>query len=127
MIDGSVGVIVDFLEDGIFPFEFSDPLGFEAIFNDLLIDAIESGDMVACAFFGVFDACIGRDDEGPVGGLREEKFAGGLIEGAFEEAIGVGKTAREFDHVFFGAVQVRIDPIVAIVEPDFEETVCTPA
>lgn len=127
MINGCVSVIVDLLEDGIFPFEFGDPLGFEAVFNDLLIDAVEARDVVTRAFFGVFDARVCRDNEGPVGGLREEQLAGGLIEGAFEETVGVGESAGEFDHVFFGAMEVRVDPVVSVVEPDFEEAVCAPA
>jgi len=126
VIDGSISAVVNFLEDGVFPFELGDPLGFEAIFNDLLIDAIEARDVVTRTFFGVVDGGVCGDDESPVGCLCEEEFAGGLVEGAFEEAIGVGETSCELDHVLFGAVEVGVDPVVAVVEPDFEEAVCAP-
>ena len=126
-MDGGVGVVVDFGEDVIFPLEFGDPVGLDAVFGDLEIDAVEARDVVAGAFFGVFDGGVGRDDERPVGGLCEQEFAGGLVERASEIAVGVGETAGEFDHAFFGAMEVGINPVVAVVEPDFEEAVCAPA
>ena len=126
-VDGHIGAVVDFLEDVIFPFELGNPLGFESIFDDLCIDAVESSDMVARPFFGVFDRSICRDDERPVGGLCEEEFELGLIESAFEVALGVGESLAEFDHAFFGAVEVWVDPVVSVVEPDFEEAIGAPA
>ena len=126
-VDGHIGAVVDFLEDVIFPFELGNPLGFESIFDDLCIDAVESSDMVARSFFGVFDRSICRDDERPVGGLCQEEFARGLIESAFEVALGVGESLAKFDHAFFGAVEVWVDPVVSVVEPDFEEAVGAPA
>ena len=120
-------MVIDFGEDVVLPFELGNPVGLEAIFHDLLIDAVEARDVVAGAFFGVVDRSVRRDDEGPVGGLSEYEFAGGLVESALEIAFGVGEFLGEFDHAFFGAVEVRINPVVAVVEPDFEEAIGAPA
>ena len=126
-IDGGVGVIIHFGEDVVFPFEFGDPVHFEAIFHDLEVDAVEAGDVVARTFFGVLDGGVGGDDERPVGGLSEDEFASGLVEGASEIAVGVGEFSGQLDHAFFGAVQVGVNPVVSVVEPDLEEAVGTPA
>ena len=122
-----IGVIIDFGKDVVFPFEFGNPVGFDAILGDLGVDAVEARDVVARAFLGVFDGGVGGDDEGPVGGLGEEEFAGGLIEGTAQIALGVGETGGEFDHAFLGAMEMGIDPVVAVVEPDFKEAVGAPA
>lgn len=127
MIDGSVGVIIDFGEDIIFPLEFGDPVGFDTIFRNLRVNAVEARDVVASTFFGIFDGGIGCNDERPVGGLSEEEFSCRLIECAFEVAVGIGEASRQFDHTFFGAMEMGVDPVISIVKPDFEEAVCAPA
>ena len=79
------------------------------------------------ALAGVFGAGARAQDEGPVAGLRKQEFTAGLAQGARDHARGIGKTARQFGHARLRDLQMRINPFIAFVEPNFPIAFFAPA
>src|SRR6266567_8998820 len=95
--------------------------------GELFVQGQETEQVVLHPSAGVIRAGAGAQDERPIAGLSEQQFARGLFERAAGEAGGVGETARQFRHPLLGDVQVRIDPLVGFVEPDFPIAFLAPA
>ena len=87
--------------------------------GQLLVERDESQEVFLDAAFSVFGTCVGAQNEGPVAGLGEEQFAGRLIQRAFLERGWIVQVARHFGHALLGHVEVRVNPGIGFVEPDF--------
>ena len=76
--------------------------------------------MVFGSFDGVGHHGAGFHNKGPVTGLGEEEFAGGLAKSSIEEGVGLlmAEAPCEFDHADGGDVKVGIDPGVGGFEPN---------
>ena len=76
--------------------------------------------MVFGAFNGVGHHGSGFHDKGPVTGLGEKEFAGGLAQSSIEQGVRVlmAEAPCEFNHTNGGDVQVGIDPSVGGFEPN---------
>ena len=84
--------------------------------------------MIFCAFDSVGNHGSRFHNEGPIAGLGEEKFAGGLSEGAIQEGVGLGRAEAtcQLDHADGGDVEVGIDPGVGSFEPNGPVTLVAP-
>ena len=84
--------------------------------------------MIFCAFHSVGNHGSRFHNEGPIAGLGEEEFAGGLSEGAIQEGVGLGraKATCQLDHADGGDVEVGIDPRVRSFEPNGPVTLVAP-
>ena len=83
--------------------------------------------MVVCAARGVVDGRAGFHQERPIAGLGEEEFAREL----FQRPVDKGRArldvlAGGLGHAPRGRVEVRINPGIAVVEPDFGVTLVSP-
>ena len=76
--------------------------------------------MVFGAFNGVGHHGAGFHDKGPVTGLGEKEFAGGLAQSSIKQGVRVlmAEAPCEFDHTDGGDMQVGIDPSVGGFEPN---------
>ena len=109
---------INIREQVVAGFDFAEPVFIDPGEGKLLVQGDEAEQMVFDAPAGVFGAGFGPENEGPVAGLGEEQFAGGLAQGAGLEAFGGWKAVGEIGHAFLGDLQVRMDPLVGFVEPD---------
>jgi hypothetical protein len=84
--------------------------------------------VIFCAFHSVGNHGSRFHNEGPIAGLGEEEFAGGLSEGAIQEGVGLGraKATCQLDHADGGDVEVGIDPRVRSFEPNGPVTLVAP-
>ena len=82
--------------------------------------------------FGTFNSVghhrAGFHDKGPVTGLGEKEFAGGLAQSSIEQGVRVlmAKAPCQFDHTDGGNVQVGVDPSVGGFEPNGGVTLISP-
>ncbi len=76
--------------------------------------------MVFSAFYGVGHHGASFHDKGPIAGLGEKEFAGGLAQSSIEQGVRVlmAEAPCEFDHTDGGDVQVGVDPSVGGFEPN---------
>ena len=83
-------------KDRVAPFAISQERFLHAVGQDLLVEPLESQEVVLGAFDGVGDHRASFHNEGPVTGLSEKKLSGGLAKGSIQEGVGVGvaETAR---------------------------------
>ncbi len=117
-IDGGEGVVAGFEggEEGSVP-------GF--VTGELGDEVVEIGDMLMEPFPGVIASGPHADEEGPVAGLGEEEFAGGLAEGALTEGI-IATGPGEAGHLDGHATQGALHPGIGFVEPDGEMAAFAP-
>ena len=87
---------IEIEKDRVAPFAISQERFLHAVGQDLLVEPLESQEMVLGAFDGVGDHRAGFHNEGPVTGLSEKKLSGGLAKGSIQEGVGMGvvETAR---------------------------------
>src|SRR5947207_13517779 len=70
----------------------------------------------------------GSHEKRPIARLREQKFACELFENAIGKCVCVLlMDSCEFTHAQRGGVQVRVNPRVVLVDPNFEMTFVAPA
>src|ERR1017187_3793520 len=122
-----VVVVVDVREDVVAPLDGGGPGLVDAMIFDLVVEAREAGGVGVRPLHRLGPHRPRLHDERPVAGLREEQFAGGLLEAALREMVTVLEVAREFGHALRGHVQVRIDPGIGTFEPDLPVTLVAPA
>jgi len=91
----------------------------DAVLPDLAFQPKEPVAVVPRALFGVVLRRAHRDQERPVGRLRQQQFARQLVQRPFLDAVRVGVLSGEVDHLVGHDVEVRIDPVVAGVQPHF--------
>ena len=88
-----------------------------ALPGERAVEIVEARDVVAGALLRVLDRGVRLHDEGPVGGLGEQQLAGRLVEGAPLQVVGLLVAPGQLHHALGRHVQVRVDPVVARVEP----------
>ena len=86
---------IDIGEDIVAPLAVAEEVAVDVVGVDLVVEAVEAQDVVLGALDGVVHHGAGLHDEGPVAGLREEQFAGGLLERALGDAVRVGVLAGQ--------------------------------
>src|SRR5262249_23974204 len=121
-----INAVINFLEDRIFAFDVGKPRLVDLAGVDHLVKPLEAVDVVFEAFDRVLRHPSRGDDEGPIGGLRQQQFSPGLIQRAFQQAVGMREAPGEFDRPVFGGVLVHVHPIGLPVDPDAVVTLGAP-
>src|SRR3954449_8182442 len=123
----AVDAVIDLREEIVPRLHQAQPALVELLPLQLIVQLGEAEQVLARAPDRVVDHRAGLHDEGPVARLREEELAGGLVQGAaLYVARGVVMGAGELDHPLRCLVQVAVDPVVALVEPDAGVTARSP-
>lgn len=83
-------------KDRVAPFAISQERFLHSVGQDLLVEPLESQEMVLGAFDGVGNHRAGFHNEGPVTGLSEKKLSGGLAKGSIQKGVrvSIAKTTR---------------------------------
>src|SRR5262249_1002305 len=104
-------------KDVVLRFDLSHPPFRHPARPDLVVEAIETEEMLVHAPRGVGHGSTGPHDESPVAALHQHELAGSLVEGALEEPVRGRVPARQLDHTLPGHVEMAIDPCIALVQP----------
>src|SRR5262245_57934955 len=93
-----VVVIIDVGENIIAPFEGRKPRFINATGFDHLVEAIEPQTVIFRAFHSIRHHRAGLHDERPVTRLRQQQFAGRLLECSLDEMVAVFVVASKLGH-----------------------------
>src|SRR5262249_2643533 len=128
LLDGRLGpiMIIDIGKDVVHGFDLGQPPSVDAGRGELLVQGDEAQEVILDASAGVIGTGAGAKDEGPVAGLGEQQFAAGLFEGTFLEAGSSRMAMDQGRHSLLGDVEVRVDPLVRFIEPDFPVALFAP-
>jgi len=85
---------IDIGEDVVTPLAVTEEVFVDLVGLDLVVEAVEAHDVIFGPFFGVGNHGASFHDKGPVAGLGEEKFAGGLFHGTVGLSVAIFKLAR---------------------------------
>lgn len=113
-----VDAVIKLLKDRVFAFDIGQPRFINPVGIDHFVKAREAMDVVFEAFDGVLHHRAGRNDKRPVGRLRQQQLARGLVQRALQQAVGVREALGHFDQATFGGVLVHVNPIGLPVDPD---------
>ena len=124
---GAEDLVVDVGEDVVVGFELVEP-GFVVA---VLTDGVEEPGEVVQVLFGSSDRVVdhgaGFHDEGPVGGLGEQQFACGLVQGAGFQASGFPVAVNQIYHALARLVEVAVDPLIRFLQPYLVVALVAPA